>query len=222
MIVEDVGLYRDMLLQTFAEAGHDVVGEAGAADEAVALVDRCRPDVVLLDIRMPPSYTDDGLRAALEIRDAHPELPVLLLSNYGEVEYAVRLVTELTDRVGYLLKERTASARELLDATDRVVAGGVIIDPDLVGRLLKRPRVGEPLRLLSERELQTLALMAEGHSNPAIAREMKIATSTVEKHANAVFRKLSLTTDAGESIPDTNARVRAVLTYLRHTGQISG
>jgi DNA-binding NarL/FixJ family response regulator len=111
MIAEDVGLYRDMLLQTFADAGHDVVGQAGAADEAVALVAKCRPDIVLLDTRMPPSYTDDGLRAALEIRAAHPDLAVLLLSNYGEVEYAVRLVTELTDRVGYLLKERTASAR---------------------------------------------------------------------------------------------------------------
>jgi DNA-binding NarL/FixJ family response regulator len=221
IIAEDVGLYRDMLCQTLTGAGHEVVGLAGAADEAVALVDRYRPDVVLLDIRMPPTHTDDGLRAALQMRAGHPELAVLLLSSYGEVEYAVRLVEGLAARVGYLIKERTTSAPELLTAIDRVVAGGVLIDPDLIRRLMARSRADDPLRLLSERERETLALMAEGHSNTAIAKQMRIATSTVEKHANAVFRKLHLAPDPGQPAADANSRVRAVLTYLRHTGQIA-
>jgi DNA-binding NarL/FixJ family response regulator len=225
-IAEDVGLYRDMLCQTLTGNGHEVIGRARTAEETVALVDADPPDVVLLDIRMPPTFTDDGLRAAVQIRARHQSLPVMLLSSYGEVDYAVRLVQELGDGVGYLLKERTASARDLLDAIDRVVCGGVIIDPDVVAKLINRPRVDNPLDRLTERELAVLAHMAEGCSNSAVAKRLRIATSTVEKHATAVFRKLALSSDADNGsdtdkvVVNDNARVAAVLAYLRHTGRI--
>lgn len=221
ILAEDVGLYRDMLEQTLAGGGFEVVGAAASAEEAVALADTTAPDIALLDIRMPPTYTDDGLRAALRIRARHPHVAVLLLSSYGEVEYAVQLVEQLTDRVGYLLKEHTVSARDLIDAMRRVVAGGVIIDPDVVTRLIRRPRVVSPLARLTDREVQALALMAEGHGNAAIARHMRITTSTVEKHVTAVFRKLALSPGGDCPTGSDNARVRAVLTYLRHTGQLT-
>jgi DNA-binding NarL/FixJ family response regulator len=221
IIAEDVGLYRDMLCQTLANGGHDVIGQARTGEEAVVLVDADRPDIILLDIRMPPTFTDEGLRAAARIRASHADLPVLLLSNYGEVDYAVRLVEELGDRVGYLLKERTASCRDLLDAIDRVSSGGVLIDPDVVARLIKRPRVDNPLGRLTERELTVLALIAEGRSNAAVAKQLAIAVSTVEKHTTAVLRKLALSPDGDGPVTGDNARVQAVLTYLRHTGRIT-
>jgi DNA-binding NarL/FixJ family response regulator len=220
IIAEDVGLYREMLVHTLTGNGLEVVGQAGCVDEVVALVDTTSADIVLLDIRMPPTFTDDGLRAALRIRERHPDMAVLLLSNYGEVAYAIRLVQELGDKVGYLHKERTATARELLDAINRVVAGGVIIDPDVVARLIRRPRADSMLDQLTAREMEALALMAEGHSNAALAKLMRIAMSTVEKHVTAVFRKLALSPDADGPVSSDNARVRAVLTYLRHTGRI--
>lgn len=216
VVAEDAGLIRDMLCRTLTEAGLIVTGAAGSADEAVILVDAAPPDIVLLDIRMPPTFTDDGLRAALRIRAAHPDIAVLLLSSYGEVEYATRLVESLPGRVGYLSKERTASAAELIDAVNRVVSGGVVIDPDLVTLLLRQRRADNPLDRLTDRELETLALMAEGRSNQAIAARMAIAVSTVEKHVTAVFRKLTLVWPDGEPSGGDNARVRAVLTYLRH------
>jgi DNA-binding NarL/FixJ family response regulator len=220
IVADDSGLYRDLLVQTLTGNGHEVVGETGRADEAIILADRERPDVVLLDIRMPPTHTDDGLRAALHIREHHPGVGVVLLSHHGEVEYAVRLVQAAGDRAGYLLKERATGARELLDAIERVASGGLVIDPDIVTRLMSRPRLDNPLSSLTERELQTLALMAEGRANGAIARVMNITLSTVEKHATAVFRKLGLAPDAGSTVGPENARVRAVLTYLRHTGKL--
>jgi DNA-binding NarL/FixJ family response regulator len=220
IIAEDAGLYRDMLAQTLTAAGLTVIGTAGSADQAVALVRADEPDVVLLDIRMPPTFTDDGVRAAVRIRDHHGTLPVLLLSSYGEVEYAVELVERIPSRVGYLSKERTTSARELLDAIDRVVAGGVVIDPDVVARLLRRRRAS-PLDELTPREREALGLMAEGHSNATLARRMGVAVSTVEKHVTAVFRKLALAWDGDDPGGSENARVRAVLTYLRHTGRLA-
>jgi len=220
IVAEDVGLYRDMLVGTLAGAGLAVTGQAGTADEAVALVDSDPPDVVLMDIRMPPTYTDDGVRAALRIRSRHPGVAVVLLSQHGEAEYAVQLVRELERGVGYVLKERVAGAPELLDVIRRVAGGGVVIDPDVVMRLIRRPRVDDPLSQLTERERETLALMAEGHSNAAIATRMGIAVSTVEKHATSVFHKLATNLDGAELAGD-NARVRAVLTYLQHTGRIA-
>jgi len=222
IVAEDSGLYRDMLVRTLTACGLDVVGQSGSADEVVELVDAGPPDVVLLDIRMPPTHTDDGLQAARRIRARHPEVAVVLLSQHGEVEYAVELVRELACGVGYLLKERTTSAGELLEAIERVAAGGVIIDPEVVTRLIRRPRAENPLEDLTERELEALALMAEGHSNSAIAKRMRISTSTVEKHATAVFHKLAMSPEGDGPTGSDNARVRAVLTYLRHTGQMKG
>jgi DNA-binding NarL/FixJ family response regulator len=219
ILAEDVGLYRDLLRQTLTAAGIEVIGEAGQLDEAVALADADPPDAALLDIRMPPSFTDEGLRAALRIRARHPSVAVLLLSSYGEVEYAVQLVDELTNGVGYLLKERTASAADLVDALRRVAAGGVVIDPDVVTRLIRTPRLDNPLTRLTDRELETLGLIAEGLSNAAVAGRLRIQLSTVEKHVGAVFRKLVLGPEPGR---DDNARVRAVLAYLRHTGRLPG
>jgi DNA-binding NarL/FixJ family response regulator len=218
IVAEDVGLYREMLVHTLTSNGIDVVGQAVSGEETLALVAASLPDVVVLDIRMPPTFTDEGLRAAVRIRRQWPDVAVVLLSNYGEVEYAVELVNELTDKVGYLLKERVASANELLEAIDKVAHGGVVIDPEVVTRLIKRPRAENPLRELTARELETLALMAEGHSNAAIARRMRIVVSTVEKYASAVFGKLAVGGDLDRPMGDDNARVRAVLTYLRHSG----
>jgi len=220
IVADDSGLYRDLLVHTLSGNGHEVVGDAGRADQVLVLVDAAKPDIVLLDIRMPPTHTDDGLRAALRIRERHPGIGVVLLSHHGEVEYAVRLVQALPDRAGYLLKERATGAFELLDTIERVAAGGVVIDPVIVGRLMGRRRVDNPLRRLTGRELDVLRLMAEGLANGAISQRMDVTVSTVEKHATALFRKLGLNTDlCGPASPD-NVRVRAVLSYLRHTGQL--
>jgi DNA-binding NarL/FixJ family response regulator len=221
-VADDSALYRDLLVSTLTSNGHVVVGEAANADELLAGVDAAEPDVVLADIRMPPTYTDDGLRAAVRIRRRHPHIGVVLLSHYGEVEYALRLVEALPDRAGYLLKDRATGAPELLDTIQRVAAGGLVIDPAVVGRLMARRRRDNPLQHLTERELEALRLMAVGLSNGAIARQMKVTTSTVEKHATALFRKLGLSPDLSTSTAEINVRVRAVLTYLRHTGQLPG
>ena len=214
-VAEDSGLYRDLLTRTLTGAGHRV-DTAGSAMELLAVAEATRPDLVLTDIRMPPTHTDDGLRAALRIRQRQPRVGIVLLSNHGEVAYALQLVNTLRERAGYLLKERATGDRELLDTLDRVAAGGLVIDPDIVALLVARPRVDNPLRQLTHRELETLKLMAEGLGNIAIGRKLSVTTSTVEKHATAVFRKLGL----GGDQSDENARVSAVLTYLRHSGQL--
>jgi DNA-binding NarL/FixJ family response regulator len=220
VVADDSGLYRDLLVHTLTDGGHQVVGAAGSADELLVLVDATLPDIVLADIRMPPTFTDDGVHAALRLRARHPTVGVVLLSYHGEIEYATRLVEALHDRAGYLLKERATGARELLDTIDRVAAGGVVIDPDIVARMLARPRVDNPLHELTERERETLSLMAEGLGNAAIARQMRVTVSTVEKHASALFRKLGVGADATMMVGEDNARVRAVLSYLRHTGRL--
>ncbi len=218
IVAEDVGLYREMLVHTLTGNGIEVVGQATDGEQVLELVAAHAPDVVLLDIRMPPTFTDEGLRAAVRIRRQWPDVAVVMLSNYGEVEYALELVNELTDSVAYLLKERVASAYQLLEAIDKVAHGGVVIDPEVVTRLIKRPRANNPLHELTGRELEALALMAEGHSNAAIARRMRIAVSTVEKYASSVFGKLAVGSDLERPFGDDNVRVRAVLTYLRHSG----
>jgi DNA-binding NarL/FixJ family response regulator len=170
---------------------------------------------------MPPTHTDDGLRAGLRLRERHPRMGVVLLSNHGEVAYALELVNVLRERAGYLLKERATGAGELLDTIDRVAAGGLVIDPTIVALLISKRRPDNPLQQLTERELETLKLMAEGLGNNAIARQLRVTISTVEKHATALFRKLGLGAEprAG-SVSDENARVCAVLAYLRHSGQL--
>jgi DNA-binding NarL/FixJ family response regulator len=217
VIAEDVGLYREMLTQVLLGGGLDVVGAAGTREDALALVRAWSPDVVVLDIRMPPTFTDEGFRTALQIRRQWTDMAVLLLSQYGETEYAERFVHELGHHAGYLLKERTASTAELLAAIHRIATGGVVVDPDVVAQLLHSIPGRDPLTELTPRERETLALMAEGCSNAAIAERLRIAVSTVEKYATGVFRKLTL--DDGLADRD-NVRVGAVLTYLRRTGQI--
>jgi DNA-binding NarL/FixJ family response regulator len=215
IVADDSALFRELVAHTLASFGKQVVAQAATADELRAAVESTPCDVVLADIRMPPTHTDDGLQACLRIRESHPRLGIVLLSQYGEVEYATQLIEAVPDRVGYLLKERATGARELLDVVERVAAGGVVVDPMLVTRLMTRRRVDNPLDQLTTRESQVLALMAEGLGNTAISRTMAVTLSTVEKHATSVFRKLALeAADAGE-----NARVSAVLTYLRHTGR---
>jgi DNA-binding NarL/FixJ family response regulator len=216
IVADDSGLYRDLLTHTLTNYGHEVVGEANDADELVSLAMLTPCDAVLSDIRMPPMFGDDGLRACLLIRQRRPDVGVVLLSFHGEVDYAMRLLQEVPDRVGYLLKESATSALELLDALDRVVAGGVVMDPSLVARLMNQPRLDNPLDHLTSRESQVLSLMAEGLGNVAIARAIHVTLSTVEKHATSVFRKLAI--EVGES--RENARVSAVLRYLRHTGRL--
>jgi DNA-binding NarL/FixJ family response regulator len=217
IVADDSGLYRDLLTHTLASYGQEVVGEVGRADALVDLVASTPCDVVLTDIRMPPTFSDDGLRACVQIRQSRPDVGIVLLSHHGEVDYAMRLLQDVPDRVGYLLKESATSALELLDTLDRVVAGGVVMDPSLVARLMNQPRSDNPLDQLTSRESQVLALMAEGLGNVAIARAIHVTLSTVEKHATSVFRKLAI--EVGES--RENARVSAVLHYLRHTGRLA-
>lgn len=214
ILADDSGLFRDLLTHTLSGHGHQIVAEAATADDLVAAALAHDTDVVLTDIRMPPTWTDDGLQASLRIRAAKPGVGIVLLSHHGEADYAVRLLQDVSDRVAYLLKERATGARELLGALERVVAGDVVIDPSLVARLMNLQRSDHPLDQLTERETEVLALMAEGLSNAAIARRLHVTLSTVEKHATAVFRKLVI--DAGDG--GDNARVSAVLTYLRHRG----
>jgi DNA-binding NarL/FixJ family response regulator len=222
IVADDSGLYRDLLVHTLISHGHLVIGQASSAGELTALADATPPDLVLSDIRMPPTHTDDGLRAVVDLRARHPGLGVILLSMYGEIEYAVALAQQLQERAGYLLKERATGATELLDTMDRVAAGGLVIDPDIVARLMSRPRADNPLQRLSERELEALRLMAEGLGNGAIAGRMRVTISTVEKHVTALLRKLDLRSDPPGPATGDNARVRAVLAYLRHTGRLPG
>jgi DNA-binding NarL/FixJ family response regulator len=218
-VADDSGLYRDLVAQTLRAEGH-TVSTAGSATELLSVVEATGPEVVLADIRMPPTYTDDGLRAAMLIRERHPGIGVVLLSNHRTVAYAMQVVETLRERAGYLLKERATGARELLDTLERVAAGGLVIDPDIVAVLIGQQRPDNPLRLLTDREQETLKLMAEGLGNGAIARQMRVTVSTVEKHATALFRKLGLSPEPGGPVSADNARVRAVLTYLRHSGRL--
>src|SRR2546423_6476094 len=221
VVADDSGLYRDLLARTLLAAGHRVT-TAGSATELLAAVAAAPPDVLLADIRMPPSYTDDGLRAALQVRERYPRVGVVLLSNHGEVTYAMQLVNTLRTRAAYLLKERATSARELLDTIDRVAAGGLVVDPEIVALLMARPRPDNPLSALTARELDTLKLMAQGLGNTAIARELSVTTSTVEKHATGLFRKLGLGPEPGAPTGAENARGHAVPMNLRPTGQMHG
>jgi DNA-binding NarL/FixJ family response regulator len=167
---------------------------------------------------MPPTYTDDGLRAARSIRARHPRIAVVVLTQHGEAEYATQLAQELGDRAGYLLKERATSVEELLATIERVVAGELVIDPEVVRTILRRPRIRNPLDELTVRERQTLSLVAEGRSTASIATELHIGVATVETHVASVRRKLGLHADPGGGA--ASARVVTVLTYLRHAGRL--
>jgi DNA-binding NarL/FixJ family response regulator len=210
VLADDSVLLREGVARLLAEAGFEVVGQAGDADELLRQVARHRPDVAIVDIRMPPD-TDGGLRAAREIRSFHPQVGVLVLSQYARPSYAFELLSDSAEGVGYLLKDRVADVDALADAVRRIGSGGSVLDPVVVSQLVGRPRKdNDPLEHLSEREREVLALMAEGRSNQAIAERLVITERTVEKHINGILGKLQL-----PASPEDHRRVLAVLAYLR-------
>lgn len=208
ILAEDSTLLREGLVRLLVEEGHDVLAAVGDAEALVSAVAAHVPDVVVTDVRMPPTNSDEGLKAALEIRRRFPGVGVLVLSQYVEQRYAVDLLTEHADGVGYLLKDRVVQVEEFLDALRRVGAGDVAFDPEVVRRLLAR--TSHPLDVLTERERQVLGLMAEGHTNNAIGSRLHVSRSAVEKHINSIFDKLGLSDVDGYS-----RRVLAILRYLR-------
>ncbi|MFD4508062.1 LuxR C-terminal-related transcriptional regulator [Streptomyces sp. NPDC058457] len=211
VIAEDNALLREGLVLLLTSAGHEVAAVAGSGPEIMPALLAHRPDIALLDVRMPPAFRDEGLRAALEARQAIPGLPVLVLSQYVEESYAAELLGGGTDGIGYLLKDRVGRVDEFLDALERVAAGGTALDPEVVAELLTRRR-NSPLDSLTPREREVLKLMAEGHDNATIARTLVVTERAVHKHIGNVFLKLGLPqSDSG------HRRVLAVLAYLAHT-----
>jgi DNA-binding NarL/FixJ family response regulator len=210
VIGEDSVLLRAGLIRLLTEAGLEVVGEAGDGDKLVATVLQQRPDIAIVDVRMPPTHTDEGLRAALEIRRQRPETALLVLSQYVEEHYAVDLIGGNPVGVGYLLKDRVADVGDFVRAVRHVADGGTALDPEVVAQLLGRRRRGDSLERLTPREREVLALMAEGRSNSAIAETLVISDGAVEKHVSNIFAKLDLAPADSD-----HRRVLAVLTYLR-------
>jgi DNA-binding NarL/FixJ family response regulator len=210
VIGEDDVLMREGIARLLTEAGYDVVAQAGDADALLRKALAHKPDVVVADVQMPPGHGDDGLRAALELRKQRPETGVLVLSQYYEDEYALELIGDQPEGVGYLLKERVGDVEAFVQAVARVAAGGSALDPEVVGRMLGRRRAHGPLDRLSPRERDVLAAMAEGKSNQGIAAALVVTEAAVEKHVTAIFQKLGL-----GPTPTEHRRVLAVLTYLR-------
>jgi DNA-binding NarL/FixJ family response regulator len=210
ILADDAAVIREGLARLLTEEGFDVVAQVGDANDLVALVELERPEVALVDIRMPPSYTDEGLVAAQQIRAAHPDVGVLVLSQHIDVAYAMKLVTEQSSRVGYLLKDRIADLPELVAALRHIADGGSVVDPGLVAELVSAPAVEDPLAGLTKREREVLALLAEGRTDRGIAQLLYVTPKTVEAHVRSIFRKLDLPADATD-----NRRVHAVLTFLR-------
>jgi DNA-binding NarL/FixJ family response regulator len=212
VVGEDEVLLREGIARLLMEASFDVVAQAGDAEDLLRKGLAHRPDLVVADINMPPGHGDDGLRAALEIRRQRPETGVLILSQYFEERYALDLIAEGADGVGYLLKERVGQVETFVDAAARVADGRSALDPELVARMLGRRRRTTPIERLSRRELEVLAAMAEGKSNRGIGRELNISQPVVEKHITNIFHKLGLA-----PAEDEHRRVLAVLSYLRET-----
>jgi DNA-binding NarL/FixJ family response regulator len=210
VVADDSVLLREGVVRLLGEGGFDVVAQAGDADDLRRKVYAHKPDVAVIDVRMPPDNTDDGLRAALEIHERQPDTAVLVLSQYVEEGYALDLVTEGGGGVGYLLKDRVADVDRFLESVRQVAEGGSALDPEVVSRLLGRRRRRDPLEEVTPREREVLELMAEGRSNVAIAEALVITERAVEKHVTSIFGKLSLAPAAGD-----HRRVLAVLTYLR-------
>ncbi|MGP3999365.1 response regulator [Streptomyces sp. 8N706] len=209
MIAEDSTLLREGLVRLLVEEGHEVLAAFGDAVSLLKEMESRRPDIVVLDIRMPPTHTDEGLRAALEIRERWPEIGVLVLSQHIERNYAAQLLASNAERVGYLLKDRVAQVEEFLGALERVQAGGAAIDPEVVRQLVIRTTHGDPLARLTPRERSVLETLAQGHTNMAIAEKLHISLSAVEKNLNTIFDKLELAHTTGYS-----RRILAVLRYL--------
>ena len=215
VIGEDDVLLREGIARILVEAGFDVVAQAGDAPDLLRKSLAYRPAVVIADVNMPPSFGDDGLRAAVEVRRQRPEIGVLLLSQYYEESYAVDLIGDRAEGVGYLLKERVGDVESFIDAVNRVADGGSALDPEVVARMLGRRQREQPVDRLSPRELAVLAAMAEGKSNQGIAHALLVSQATVEKHVTSIFHKLDLNPDQAE-----HRRVLAVLAYLRDSPRV--
>jgi DNA-binding NarL/FixJ family response regulator len=210
VIADDSVLLREGIARLLEDAGFEIVGQAGNAEELLLKVRSYSPAVALVDIRMPPTHTDEGLRAAREIREKYPGTGVLVLSQYVEPDYALDLLAESAEGVGYLLKDRVSDVAEFASAVRRVAEGGSALDPEVVALLVGRRRKDDPVSDLSPREREVLELMAEGRSNQAICERLFITQRAVEKHVTSIFSKLRLPADAGD-----HRRVLAVLAYLR-------
>jgi DNA-binding NarL/FixJ family response regulator len=210
VIVEDSVLLREGIVRLLNESGHDVVGQLVDATPLVSTVEQLQPDLIVLDVRLPPTFTDEGIRAALAVRAVAPAQPILVLSQYVEERYATELLANDSQGIGYLLKERVADVGDFVDACERVAARGTVLDPEVVAQLLARRRRG-PFDGLTPREREVLGLMAEGRSNVGIARHLVVSDGAVEKHISSIFAKLGLATSDTE-----HRRVLAVLQYLQH------
>jgi serine/threonine-protein kinase len=210
IVVEDVLITREGVVHILETSGVEVVAQAEDAERLHTLVAELAPDAVVLDIRMPPSHTDEGLKAASSLRATFPKLGVVVLSQYLEPGYALRLLEGSDERVGYLLKDRVSHPAVLVDALRRVGEGEVVVDPTIVARVMGRKRANDPLAELSQREREVLALVAEGRSNKAVGEQLFVSDRTVEAHMAQVFSKLGI-----EGSPDSHRRVLAVLTFLR-------
>jgi DNA-binding NarL/FixJ family response regulator len=215
VVAEDSGLLRQLLVELLTSRGLDVIGQAESLPELLELVGDDPPDVAVLDIRLPPTHQDEGLRAAEAIHAHHPSVGLLVLSHYADTSYAGRLLELSSHAVGYLIKDRVQDADRLVEALHRVAAGEVVIDPAVVHRLLVRQRVIDPLERLTTVERQVLALMAEGRSNTAIAQKLSYSVKTIEKRATSISQKLMLPDLDDHRRGEVNMRVLAVLAYLR-------
>ena len=210
VIAEDSVLLREGIARILVDAGIEVVGSCDAAEPLLLKVRSDRPDVAIVDIRLPPTHTDEGLRAALEIRARHPNVAVLVLSQYVQVALAMKLLADSAEGVGYLLKDRIGNVKDFISAVQRVAAGGTAIDPIIVSTLLSKRRSDDPLDALTPREREVLVLMAEGSSNQGIADKLVLTLRAVERYVSSIFTKLGLPASGSES-----RRVHAVLLYLR-------
>ena len=211
LICEDSVLLREGLVRLLADDGHEVVAALPDASGLEAAVTETTPDLCVLDVRLPPTWTDEGIRAAIGLRSRHPGLAVLVLSQYVEEEYASDLIADGQGSLGYLLKDRVADVRDFLDAVARIAGGATVLDPEVVGQLLARRRRDDRLQALTDRERAVLALIAEGRSNQAIAQALFVSPASVEKHITAIFTKLGLEQDE-----TGNRRVIAALVHLGH------
>lgn len=209
LIAEDSVLLREGLVRLLTDAGHDIVHTTGDATDLLGAVSAHEPDLAVVDVRMPPTFTDEGIRAAVLIRAQNPEVGVLVLSQYVEERYASDLIADNSGGFGYLLKDRVADVSDFLEAVDKVASGGTVLDPEVVSQIMVRSRRDTGIDQLSAREREVLALMAEGKSNSAIASALFLSAGAVEKHISSVFTKLGLSAGA-----DDNRRILAVLKFL--------
>ena len=210
VIAEDSVLLRDGIVRLLKDYGHEVVDSLGDSSHLLESIAEHEPDLAILDVRMPPTHSDEGLRAAIALRKERSNFPVLVLSQYVEERFASELIANGTSGLGYLLKERVADVREVVESAQRVADGGTVLDPEVVTQILARSRQHKPLNSLSHREREVLTLMAQGCSNSAIARALTVSDGAVEKHTSSIFTKLNLTPDESE-----HRRVLAVLMFLQ-------